>query len=129
MIPERTPFVGRSFNTTRAGIHADGLLKDEEIYNIFNTEKILKRPVMVAVDSHSGAAGIAHWLNGFYSLEGDERLDKHHPVIAAIKEKVDQQYAEGRTTAMGDMELEEMFKRADFELYKKISSIHVKISG
>lgn len=33
-IPEMTPFVGRNFNTTRAGIHADGLLKDEEIYNI-----------------------------------------------------------------------------------------------
>ncbi|MBQ9942729.1 MAG: 2-isopropylmalate synthase, partial [Christensenellaceae bacterium] len=27
-IPERTPFVGRNFNSTRAGIHADGLLKD-----------------------------------------------------------------------------------------------------
>ena len=126
-IPERTPFVGRSFNTTRAGIHADGLLKDEEIYNIFNTEKILKRPVTVAVDSHSGAAGIAHWMNGFYSLEGDERIDKHAPIITAIKEKVDAMYAEGRTTAMGDMELEEIFKHTDFELYKKISAIHVKI--
>ncbi len=38
-IPPRTPFVGRYFNATRAGIHAGGLLKDEEIYNIFNTEK------------------------------------------------------------------------------------------
>ena len=36
-----TPFVGRSFNVTRAGIHADGLLKDEEIYNVFDTAKIL----------------------------------------------------------------------------------------
>ena len=26
-IPERTPFVGKNFNVTRAGIHADGLLK------------------------------------------------------------------------------------------------------
>ena len=24
-IPERTPFVGKNFNVTRAGIHADGL--------------------------------------------------------------------------------------------------------
>ena len=31
--PSRTPFVGRNFNVTRAGIHADGLLKNEEIYN------------------------------------------------------------------------------------------------
>lgn len=40
-IPPRTPFVGKAFNATRAGIHADGLLKDEEIYNVFNTQKIL----------------------------------------------------------------------------------------
>ncbi len=33
-VPPMTPFVGANFNQTRAGIHADGLLKDEEIYNI-----------------------------------------------------------------------------------------------
>ena len=27
-IPPRTPFVGKNFNVTRAGIHADGLLKE-----------------------------------------------------------------------------------------------------
>jgi isopropylmalate/homocitrate/citramalate synthase len=32
-IPHNYPLVGRDFNVTRAGIHADGLLKDEEIYN------------------------------------------------------------------------------------------------
>ena len=53
-IPEMTPFVGRNFNTTRAGIHADGLLKDEEIYNIFNTKKLLNRPAGVAVSKTSG---------------------------------------------------------------------------
>ena len=42
-IPPRTPFVGRNFNSTRAGIHADGMLKNEEIYNIFDTTKILDR--------------------------------------------------------------------------------------
>ena len=43
-LPPMTPFVGKSFNMTRAGIHADGLMKDEEIYNIFDTEKLLDRP-------------------------------------------------------------------------------------
>ena len=42
-ISARTPFVGSAFNVTRAGIHADGLLKNEEIYNIFDTEKFLHR--------------------------------------------------------------------------------------
>lgn len=75
-IPARTPFVGRSFNVTQAGIHADGLLKDEEIYNIFNTEKLLNRPVGVAINQTSGTAGIAHWINSFFKLTGDKRIDK-----------------------------------------------------
>ena len=63
-----TPFVGRNFNVTRAGIHADGLLKDEEIYNIFNTEKLLDRPAAVAISKTSGLAGIAYWINQNYRL-------------------------------------------------------------
>ena len=39
-IPPMTPYVGQAFNQTRAGIHADGLMKDEEIYTIFDTKKI-----------------------------------------------------------------------------------------
>ena len=43
-LPSNYPFVGRDFNVTRAGIHADGLLKDEEIYNIFDTTKLPRAP-------------------------------------------------------------------------------------
>ncbi len=127
-IPVRTPFVGRNFNTTRAGIHADGILKDEEIYNIFNTEKILNRPVTVAVDSHSGAAGIAHWLNSFYSLSGENRIDKHDPIVLKIKDRVAQMYEDGRTTVMGDAELEDILRQLDFALYEKLSHINVRIA-
>ncbi|MBD3307206.1 hypothetical protein GF339_12315, partial [candidate division KSB3 bacterium] len=35
------PFAGERFNITMAGIHADGMMKNEEIYNIFDTHKIL----------------------------------------------------------------------------------------
>ena len=63
VMPDRTPFCGKNFNVTRAGIHADGLLKNEEIYNIFDTEKFLNRPVLVSVSNTSGLAGIAHWMN------------------------------------------------------------------
>ena len=48
-IPERYPFVGTGFNMTSAGIHADGLSKDERIYNIFDTRKFLGRPPRVAI--------------------------------------------------------------------------------
>ncbi|MFY9569444.1 MAG: hypothetical protein WAP56_09800, partial [Acetivibrionales bacterium] len=90
-IPARTPFVGRSFNVTQAGIHADGLLKDEEIYNIFNTEKLLNRPVGVAINQTSGTAGIAHWINSFFKLTGDKRIDKRDEKVIRIKEWVDEQ--------------------------------------
>ena len=123
-IPPKTPFVGRNFNVTRAGIHADGLLKDEEIYNIFNTEKILGRPATVAVDSHSGLAGIAHWMNGYYRLYGEHTVDKRHPLIAQMKELVDREYAEGRTTVMGDNELDDMVRILDYEMHEKLSHAH-----
>jgi isopropylmalate/homocitrate/citramalate synthase len=125
-IPPKTPFVGRNFNMTRAGIHADGLLKDQEIYNIFDTEKILGRPAAVSVDSHSGLAGIAFWINGYFRLNGDERMDKRHPLIAKIKEEVDKEYAEGRNTAMGDDELDNILRALDYEEYERLCHIHLK---
>jgi isopropylmalate/homocitrate/citramalate synthase len=117
-IPPRTPFVGKNFNTTRAGIHADGLLKNEEIYNIFDTTRILNRPPLVAVDLYSGLAGIAHWINNYFRLPEEKKIDKRDPRIELIKEWVDKQYEEGRTTAIGDEELEEQIKLIIPELYK-----------
>ena len=117
-IPPRTPFVGRAFNATKAGIHADGLLKDEEIYNIFDTTKILGRPPIVVVDSHSGLAGIAAWINAYYSLPESGKLDKRHPKIAEIKQAIDAEYTDGRTTVMADLEMEQLVKRHFPELLK-----------
>lgn len=116
-IMPRTPFVGRSFNSTRAGIHADGLLKDEEIYNIFNTEKILNRPVTVAINAHSGLAGIAHWINAYFKLKGDLRIDKKDELVVDVKEEVDKEFSGGRTTAFGDIELETIIKEVDEDRY------------
>ncbi len=112
-LPPMTPFVGSHFNLTRAGIHADGLLKDEEIYNIFDTDKILNRPASVSVTNTSGLAGIACWINRHYKLKGDASIDKKHPVIEKIKEWVDSEYAAGRITLISDEELE-----AQIALYK-----------
>ncbi len=106
-IPETTPFVGRNFNVTRAGIHADGLMKDEEIYNIFNTKKLLNRDASVMVTKTSGLAGIAYWINSNYRLEGDAKVDKHDPLVIAMKEWVDQEYEDGRNTVLSNHELEE----------------------
>ena len=120
-IPERTPFVGKNFNVTRAGIHADGLLKDQEIYNIFDTEKILNRPARVIVDSFSGLAGIAFWINSYFRLKEDEKIDKKSQLVQKIKDKVDAVYAQGRTTSMGDKELCKFIKDIDPKAYEKLS--------
>jgi isopropylmalate/homocitrate/citramalate synthase len=104
-LPSRTPFVGRSFNITRAGIHADGLLKNEEIYNIFDTEKFLNRPVEVAVSNTSGLAGIAHWINTHYRLKGKDQVDKSCELVAMVKSWVDKEYEDGRVTVLTDDEL------------------------
>ena len=105
-IPEMTPFVGKNFNVTRAGIHADGLLKDEEIYNIFDTQKILNRPAEVSISNTSGLAGIAYWINAHYRLNGDAQVNKKDELVVFIKDWVDVQYASGRQTVMSDEEIE-----------------------
>ena len=105
-IPPMTPFVGRNFNVTRAGIHADGLLKDEEIYNIFNTDKLLNRPASVSISKTSGLAGIAYWINNNYNLKGEKALDKKDSLVIALKEWVDAEYEEGRQTALSNGEIE-----------------------
>ena len=117
-IPPMTPFVGRNFNVTRAGIHADGLLKDEEIYNIFDTDKILNRPAMVAINKNSGLAGIAYWMNQNYRLKGDAQVDKKNPVVIKLKEWVDKEYEGGRTATLSNEEIESKLEEFSNGLYK-----------
>ena len=119
-IPEMTPYVGRNFNSTRAGIHADGLLKNEEIYNIFNTEKLLNRKPVVVVGKDSGLAGIAYWINGNYNLSGAEEIDKKDPLVVKVKEWVDEEYAGGRQTALSTAELEEVIERLSNGRYSRL---------
>ncbi len=106
-IPPMTPFVGRNFNVTKAGIHADGLLKDEEIYNIFDTARLLNRPAAVQISKTSGLAGIAYWINGTYGLTGADALDKHDPLVTELKAWIDSLYENGRQTVLSNHELEE----------------------
>jgi len=106
-IPPMTPLVGRNFNVTRAGIHADGLLKDEEIYNIFDTRKILNRPATVLLGKASGLAGIAYWINENYRLTESEKVDKRDPLVISLKEWIDKEYEDGRQTTLTTGEVEE----------------------
>ncbi len=119
-IPPMTPFVGRSFNATRAGIHADGLLKDAEIYTIFDTGKLLNRPAVVEISKTSGLAGIAYWINQNFRLKGEDEIQKHDPVVEMMKNWIDQEYEDGRQTVMTDKELDAMVERLAPGRFKKV---------
>jgi isopropylmalate/homocitrate/citramalate synthase len=105
VIPPNYPFAGSSFNTTRAGIHADGVFKNEEIYNIFDTTKLLNRPLRVTVTDKSGLAGIAYWIDAYLKLKDEQKIDKHHPGVVAIAKWVEEQYRNKRTTGISDEEM------------------------
>ncbi|MDL2234709.1 hypothetical protein LJC07_00960 [Christensenellaceae bacterium OttesenSCG-928-L17] len=116
-IPPQTPFVGKDFCVTRAGIHADGLLKDEQIYSIFDTEALLNRPASVVVDAHSGAAGIAYWMNAHIESLAGSPVTKKEDVVLAVKARVDAMYTQGRTTTLSDTELLALCKEIAPELF------------
>ena len=107
-IPHNFPLVGSDFNTTRAGIHTDGLLKSEEIYTAFDTQKILRRPVGVVITDKCGAAGIKHWLDTHYDLN----VPKDDPRLVTIYDRVAAEYEAGRTTAISDEEMHAWYAEA-----------------
>jgi len=116
-IPANYPFVGADFNVTRAGVHVDGLIKSEEIYNIFDTTKILKRPIVPMVTDKSGKAGIAFWINSHFGLTGDAVVNKRHPGISRINKWINEEYEDGRMTAISSEELETKVRKYMPELF------------
>ena len=107
-VPHNFPLVGRDFNTTRAGIHADGLLKSEEIYSCFDTQRILDRPAGVAITDKSGAAGIKHWIGINHGLD----VPKDDSRLLAIRDRVEAQYQAERTTSISDEEMHAWYAEA-----------------
>lgn len=104
-IPPRQPLVGEEFNATKAGIHIDGLIKNEEIYNSFDTLRVLKRPIQIIITDKSGTAGIAYWINMHFGLKGDKQIDKRHPGVAKIYKKIIEEYEKGRVTPISNEEM------------------------
>ena len=110
-IPPNYPFVGRDFNATSAGVHVDGIIKNEEIYNIFDTKTILNRPVSVVITDKSGAAAVVHWINQRLKLTGPEALDKKHPGVMKIVKAIQKEYEAGRITSMSNKEMEKLARK------------------
>jgi isopropylmalate/homocitrate/citramalate synthase len=121
-IPANYPFAGRDFNTTRAGIHAGGLRRNEKIYTIFDTTKLLGRPPKVAITDKSGTDGVALWVNEFLGLKGKEKLSLTK-VVKIQRWVMDQYEKKGRLTAISEEELEKQVKHHFPELYERAKSV------
>ena len=117
-IPHNYPFVGRDFNATSAGVHVDGLAKNEEIYNIFDTKTLLGRPVPIIITDKTGRAGVAYWINANLQLPKGQQVSKKHPAVGRIYDAVMAMYEEtGRTTSLSHEEMEALVQRFMPELF------------
>ena len=67
-------------------------------------------PVGVSINQSSGLAGLAHWVNRYLGLSGQNAIGKKDECITKLKEWVDDQYANGRVTSISDNELEAAIK-------------------
>ena len=110
-VDQRLPFVGDNFNVTRAGIHADGMIKDEEIYNPFDTTGLLNRPPGVAITDKSGAAGLLMWMQK-YRPELATDLTKRDPRLLRVLAAVEREYDDGRVTSLADSEVDALIEAA-----------------
>lgn len=110
-VDQRLPFVGSNFNVTRAGIHADGMIKDEEIYNPFDTLGLLNRAPGVAITDKSGAAGLLMWMQTHRPVEA-AGLDKRDPRLLRVLDRVMAEYDDGRVIAIPDEEVHAMIDKA-----------------
>lgn len=110
-VDQRLPFVGDNFNVTRAGIHADGMIKDEEIYNPFDTTTLLDRPPGVAITDKSGAAGLVMWMQR-HRPDLAAGLSKRDPRILTILAAVEREYDDGRVTSLADSEVDVLIDEA-----------------
>ena len=128
-IPDNYPFAGKDFNATSAGIHVDGLAKNEEIYNIFDTTKILNRSVPIIINDKAGRAGVAYWINQQFNLPPERQVSKKHPTVGQIHTRIMAAYEEGRNTSFSNKEIKNLVRRFMPELFDSEFDQMKRIAG
>ena len=128
-IPDNYPFAGKDFNATSAGIHVDGLAKNEEIYNIFDTTKLLNRSVPIIINDKAGRAGVAYWINQQFNLPPERQVSKKHPAVGQIHTRIMAAYEEGRNTSFSNKEIKNLVRRFMPELFDSEFDQMKRIAG
>jgi hypothetical protein len=62
----------------------------------------------VIITDRSGAAGLKHWIENNYKID----VAKDDPRLLGIRERVEAEYENNRTTAISDEEMHQWFKEA-----------------
>ena len=122
-IPDNYPFAGKDFNATSAGIHVDGLAKNEEIYNIFD------RSVPIIINDKAGRAGVAYWINQQFNLPPERQVSKKHPAVGQIHTRIMAAYEEGRNTSFSNKEIKNLVRRFMPELFDSEFDQMKRIAG
>ncbi|MCD6095267.1 MAG: 2-isopropylmalate synthase [Thermoprotei archaeon] len=120
-VPEDKPLVGDKVFATAAGIHADGLMKNPEVYLPFDIQEVLGRRIKVFVNDRSGRAGIAMWINTYFGLTGRNRIDKNDPRVIRIYREIMHAYESGRARPYSDGEMLALIRKYAPDLLEEIS--------
>ena len=75
---------------------------------------------MVQISKTSGLAGIAYWINQHFRLEEPDTVDKRDPLVIAIKDWIDQEYEDGRQTALSNKEIENKILELSGDRFKGV---------
>ncbi|MBI2760124.1 MAG: 2-isopropylmalate synthase [Chloroflexi bacterium] len=110
-VDQRLPLVGSNAFVTRAGIHADGMIKDEEIYNPFDSTGLLNMPPGVAITDKSGAAGLLMWMQT-HRPDLAAGVSKRDPRLMSLLDAVMREYDDGRVTGLADSEVDALVNSA-----------------
>jgi len=108
-VNDHYPIVGRNAFKTKAGIHADGLLKNPEVYLPFNPMEVLGKPYGVEITPYSGTAAIVLWIKNYL---GYSDISKDDPRIKAIYREIQELYSRtGRREPLSDNEIMEIVSK------------------
>lgn len=116
-IMDHYPIVGRNAFRTKAGIHADGLLKNPEVYLPFDPLKVLGLPYSIAVTPYSGRAAIVLWIRNYLGVNG---ITKEDPRVANLYNEIVELFERtGRVEPLSDQEMLAMVRKHFPDLFNK----------
>lgn len=119
-LPERYPIFGKEALTTKAGIHAYGMMNDEESYSAFDVEGLLGINPRVAISKTSGVSGLAQWINAYFGLESENRLTKANQDLRLLYRAIQENYGQGREKDYGDEEILELIETLTPSLFQRL---------